>query len=112
MTENYVLHMFTSRIESGEVNSADMKPGKGGSWFEALAAAMGKMLASRVGKMIDAQQTMERTYDSDAKQQSEEYMAAMTEFQVQSQIFSQTAQAVSTAIKAVGEGLAQVARKQ
>ncbi|TYT25904.1 hypothetical protein FZO89_06355 [Luteimonas viscosa] len=111
MTQSYILQMFTARVESGEVNSAELKPGKGGSWFEALAAGLGKILAARAGKMIEAQQTMERTYDSDAKQQSEEYMAAMTDFQVQSQIFSQTAQAVSTAIKSVGEGLAQVARK-
>ena len=72
MTQNYILHMFTTRIENGEVNSAELKPGKGGSWFEALAAGLGKILAARAGKMIDAQQTMERTYDSDKKQQSEE----------------------------------------
>ena len=39
-------------------------------------------------------------------------MKAQTDFQVQSQMFGMDSQMAATSIKAIGEGLASVARKQ
>ena len=116
MTQDLGIQMTQARIESGEARATDgksgVKKGVGGSWFEALAAALGGILGERVMALVDAKNRMTENYSSDAKQQSKEYMEAMTDFQVQSQLFGMESQAVSTAIKSIGEGLTQIARKQ
>jgi hypothetical protein len=110
------------RIADGDVSgtTSGKAKGKGGSWFEALAAALGGMLGQRVGKLLDDMQTMKDNYaatlakDPTAaqKDQASQYMAAMTDFQVQSQIFGMESQTSATAIKSIGDGLTDIARKQ
>lgn len=115
MTTDIGMQMILARIETGEARSTDgksgVKKGTGGSWFEALAAAMGGILGDRVMALVDAKNRMTDTYSSSAKQQSKEYMEAMTDFQVQSQLFGMESQAVSTAIKSIGEGLQSVVKQ-
>lgn len=116
MSQDLGITMTQARIESGDARATDgksgVKGGTGGSWMEALAAALGGILGDRVMALVDAKNRMTENYSSSAKQQSKEYMEAMTDFQVQSQLFGMESQAVSTAIKSIGEGLTQIARKQ
>lgn len=105
------------RIASGDVSGKDDAKGKGSSWFEALAAAMGGILGDRVNKLMQDMNTMHDSYKetlnpATGEQQSKAYMDAMTDFQVQSQLFGMESQAASTAIKSIGDGLSSLARKQ
>ena len=107
----------SGRIASGDVSGKEGGQGKGGSWFEALAAALGGILGARVDKLMTDMNTMHDSYKetldpTSGEQQSKAYMDAMTDFQVQSQMFGMESQAASTAIKSIGDGLSSLARKQ
>lgn len=121
MSQDLGIQMIVARLESGEARSTDgksgVKSGTGGSWFEALGAALGGILGDRVMALIDAKNRMVDNYKESlnvkkGEQQSRAYMQAMTDFQVQSQLFGMESQIASTAIKAIGEGLTQIGRKQ
>src|SRR5690606_7766137 len=109
MTDLTGTSWLIARIESGEARATDgtsgVQRGDGGSWFDALARALGGMLGDRVMALVDAKNRMVDNYSADADQQSKEYMEAMTDFQVQSQLFGMESQMASTAIKSIGEGL-------
>lgn len=116
-TTDLGISMSTDRITTGEArNVSGAKGGKGGSWFEALAGALGDILGNRVNAMLDAKNRMVENYKEtldpkSGEQQSKEYMKAMTDFQVQSQIFGMESNAVKTAIDSIGKGLQEIARK-
>ncbi|NLB58198.1 MAG: hypothetical protein GX805_06980 [Gammaproteobacteria bacterium] len=116
MTDLTGTSWLITRIETGEARATDGKSGvakgTGGSWFEVLAQALGGMLGDRVMALVDAKNRMVENYSDSADQQSKEYMEAMTDFQVQSQLFGMESQMSSTAIKSIGEGLISIARKQ
>ena len=91
MTVELGFQMTMQRLETGESRNDGQARGKsvGGSWFEALAQALGGMLGQRVEALIDAKDRMVENYKSDldtksGEQQSKAYMEAMTDFQVQS----------------------------
>lgn len=116
-TTDLGISMTNERIQSGEArNVSGGKGGKSGSWFEALAGALGDILGNRVNSMLDAKNRMVENYKEtldpkSGEQQSKEYMKAMTDFQVQSQIFGMESNAVKTAIDAIGTGLKQLVQK-
>jgi hypothetical protein len=110
------ISMTNERIQTGEARSTSgVKAAKGGSWFEVLAAALGDILGDRVSAMIDAKNRMTENYKEtldtkSGEQQSKEYMRAMTDFQVQSQLFGMESNAVKTAIDSIGTALKDLAR--
>lgn len=109
-------------VENGDNTGDAKKKAKGGSagaasWFEAIAGVLGKQLGERVMKLMDARDRMEKNFEASTepeknKEGAKEYMKAQTDFQVQSQMFGMDSQMAATSIKAIGEGLASVARKQ
>jgi hypothetical protein len=83
--------------------------GSGGSdsWLVAMAKAMGRMAGDKAQKMKDLSTKLEGL-DQDAK----EYNETLFELQGSSQEYNLMTSAFSQVIKSVGEGLAQLARKQ
>jgi hypothetical protein len=94
-----------------------------GNWLVALAQAMAKITGNHLTKMMEAQSDMEKSSDdksADGKKVSDEeqqangrkFNEAQGRFQAESKMFSMTTEATSTALKAIGDGLASLARKQ
>lgn len=103
----------------------DLKEGKGGegsgkagaeSWLVAIAKAMGSAMGDRAAKMVDLSHRMTLTKtggDTDSQQAAAKEMQSLNaEFQATSQEFSVLQNTMSTALKAIGEAMASVARKQ
>jgi hypothetical protein len=80
---------------------------EGANWLVALAAALGEMQGDF---MDDAMQNMDTMKNNGKK--SKAFITAQNEFSANMQMFSMMANASSTAIKALGEGLTALARKQ
>ncbi|MCG7946384.1 MAG: hypothetical protein N0C84_08600 [Candidatus Thiodiazotropha taylori] len=87
---------------------------KGGkSWLVVLAEGMAKVATDHLHKMLEAQDEMEASGEiDDEKKSSEAFTKAQSKFQAESKLFSMAIEANSTALKAVGDGLASLARKQ
>jgi hypothetical protein len=109
------------------MNEGD-KPSKGGSgkggggWLQAIAKAMGKTLGDKAAEMVRLSNKMSElneakgSIDQDDQQANEqnarEFNETMTKFQATSQEYSMLNNVFSTAIKALGEALSAMARKQ
>lgn len=96
---------------SSSATSGTKKPVKGGSWLEALASAMGEQLGKKAGKMVELGDRIAKTAGGEGKQAAEENTKATMEMQATGQMFNLMQNAFSSAIKSIGEGLAQAARK-
>jgi 5'-3' exonuclease len=92
--------------------------GKGGdSWMMAIAKAMGKAMGEKARSLVDLSDKISTTKakgtsvedKQDAADKVQNYNA---QFQATSQEFNLMQTTFSTAIKAIGEGMASVARKQ
>jgi hypothetical protein len=103
----------------------DLKEGKGGegsgkasaeSWLVAIAKAMGKTMGDRAAKLVDLSQRIANTKtggsNSDQQAAAKQMQQLNAEFQATSQEFSLLQNTFSTAIKAIGEAMSSVARKQ
>lgn len=99
----------------------DPKNGKvsGGSWLLAIAEAMGKVLGDKAAEMVDLSDKLTQAHEKgksgskEAKQEAaREANVIQTKFQAVSQEYNLLSSAFSTAIKSLGEGSAQMARKQ
>jgi hypothetical protein len=91
----------------------DDEDGKPKSWLVVLAEGMARVATDHLHKMMDAQTEMENSgKESDEKKSSQMFTEAQSKFQAESKLFSMSIEATSTAIKAVGDGLASLARKQ
>jgi hypothetical protein len=79
-----------------------------GSWLVALAKGMAKIAGDHLGKMIQAQQDMEKSSEGAGSDQDKanDFTEAQAVFQAESKLFSMAIEATSTALKAVGDGLA------
>jgi hypothetical protein len=89
--------------------------GKGAeSWLVVLAKGMAKIAGQHLGKMIEAQKEMEKSSEGSGSDQDKanEFTKQQGIFQAESKLFSMAIEATSTALKAVGDGLASLARKQ
>lgn len=91
--------------------SSSTKPAKGGSWLEALAKAMGASLGDKAAKMVELSDKVASTAGGEGKEAAKANTEATLELQGASQMFSLMQNAFSAAIKAIGEGLSQAARK-
>lgn len=84
---------------------------KGGSWLEALAKAMGSALGQKASKMVELSDKIASTAGGEGKEAAKANAEATMEMQGTSQMFSLMQNAFAGAIKAIGEGLSQAARK-
>ncbi|MDG0856478.1 hypothetical protein [Roseateles puraquae] len=86
------------------------------SWLVAIAKAMGKTMGDRAAKLVDLSQRIANTQtggSNNAQQAAAKQMQQLNaEFQATSQEFSLLQNTFSTAIKAIGEAMSSVARKQ
>lgn len=100
-------------MEDGEGKTNSGKPSKAGakSWLEALAQAMGKTLGEKAGRMVELSETITRTTGGKGEKAAKENTEATLEMQGVGQMFSLMQNAFSAAIKSIGEGLSQAARK-
>ena len=92
-----------SKARSGRAGS--------GSWLEAIAAAMGEVLGEKASKMVELSSKIASTAGEEGKSAAKANAAATTEMQATSQMFSLMQSGFSNTIKAIGEGLSQMARK-
>jgi hypothetical protein len=91
----------------------DDDDGKPKSWLVVLAEGMAKVATNHLHKMMDAQTDMENSGKiKDEKKSSAAFTKAQSKFQAESKLFGMTIEATSTALKAVGDGLSSLARKQ
>lgn len=106
-----------------EVNKQLKAEGKGSdskagaeSWLVAIAKAMGSAMGDRAAKLVDLSNRMTQTKtggDSNAQQKAAKEMQSLNaEFQATSQEFQLMQTTMSTALKAIGEAMSSVARKQ
>jgi len=86
------------------------------SWLVAIAKAMGKTMGDRAGKLVDLSQRIANTKtggsNEDQQASAKQMQSLNAEFQATSQEFSLLQNTFSTAIKAIGEAMSSVARKQ
>ncbi len=107
--------------DKGDGKSSGAK-GKGGaksasSWLEAIAIAMGEAAGNKAAKMVELSNKLKELSSAGGSQQDQqaaakEMNAVNAQFQAVSQEFNMLQNAFATAIKALGEGLATMARKQ
>jgi hypothetical protein len=78
-----------------------------------LAEAMAGVATDHLNKMLDGQKEMEESASiGDEKESAEAFTKGQSKFQAESKLFSMAIEATSTALKAIGDGLASLARKQ
>jgi hypothetical protein len=97
------------------------KSGKGGkkaagSWLEAIAQAMGEAAGNKAAKMVELSNKLQEISGAGGDQQAQQDAAkemnvVNAQFQAASQEFNMLQSAFSNAIKGIGEGMAQMARK-
>jgi hypothetical protein len=102
----------------GEKSGKGGKGGKAGagSWLEAIALAMGEAAGNKAAKMVELSNKLKELSsaggDEKAQQAAAKEMNAVNaQFQAASQEFNMLQSAFSNAIKSIGEGMAQMARK-
>lgn len=95
----------TSRAEAQATAKLAREAAGAGSWLMAMAIILGKVADNMQGKIIDKATQL----DQPGSKKSENRLTA--ELQAQTQLMNMFMQAMSSAIKSVGEANAQVARK-
>ena len=108
--------------EEGKGNAKGGKGAGGGGWLQAIARAMGQTLGDKAAEMVRLSNKMSElneakgSIDADDTQANEqnarEFNETMTKFQATGQEYSMLNNVFSTAIKALGEALSTMARKQ
>lgn len=105
--KDFVNEVLAARGQQGSEDNG------GGGWLQAIAKAMGKTLGDKAGKMVELSQKMSANSSSgNDKAKAQEFNNDMTQFQATGQEYSMLNSVFSTAIKALGEALSAMARKQ
>jgi len=86
------------------------------SWLEAIALAMGEAAGNKAAKMVELSNKLKELSSAGGGEEAQakaakEMNAVNAQFQATSQEFNMLQSAFSNAIKAIGEGMAQMARK-
>lgn len=104
--------------QGGDEKCEGGKGGKKGAanWLVAMAKAMGDSAGAHLKKMVElSNQIADLTSQGGNKEQQAENAqkasGLQAEFQAESQLFNMLQSSFSTAIKSIGEGLSQMARK-
>lgn len=106
------------KMDKGDGQSGASKSGKKAtSWLEAIALAMGEAAGNKAAKMVELSNklaTLSSAGGGDKAQQkaAKEMNAVNAQFQATAQEYNMLQTAFSTAIKAIGEGMSAMARKQ
>jgi hypothetical protein len=106
------------KMDKGDGKSGAGKTGKKAtSWLEAIALAMGEAAGNKAAKMVELSNklaTLSSAGGGDKAQQkaAKEMNAVNAQFQATAQEYNMLQTAFSTAIKAIGEGMSAMARKQ
>jgi hypothetical protein len=87
------------------------RKGSAGSWLEAIAQAMGEVLGQKASKMVELSDKIAKTAGKEGKQAAAANARATSEMQATSQMFNLMQSGFTNAIKTMGEGLTQMARK-
>lgn len=98
-------------------SGSSAKGSKSVSWLEAIALAMGEAAGNKAAKMVELSNKLSTLSSAGggekAQQQAAKEMNAVNaQFQATAQEYNMLQTAFSTAIKAIGEGLSAMARKQ
>lgn len=87
--------------------------GEGQSWLVAIAEALGEQMGKHAANMVEYANDMNNlTGGGDDPEAAREFAAVQAKMQGEAQMFSIASQTMSTTVKAIGEGLSGVARKQ
>lgn len=111
------VNVYVGDLASAGLNN-EKTAGSGGSsgksWLVAIAEAMGNALGTKAARLVDLSKKLDSLAgsSSDDQQAAKEFQKTMAEFQAESQLFSMMSNAFSTAVKAIGEGMTSLARKQ
>jgi hypothetical protein len=109
---------FVGEVVRQRANGSGEDEGDGsGGWLQAIAKAMGKTLGEKAGRLVELSDEMsnlnQKTGDTEQdKENANIFNQKMTEFQATSQEYSMLNSVFSTAVKALGEALSAMARKQ
>ena len=109
-----LVKMVKEQLEGQDDSSTKTSGGKavkGGSWLEALAKAMGNTLGQKAAKMVELGDKIAQTAGGEGKEAAKSNTEATMEMQATGQMFNLMQNAFSSAIKSIGEGLSQAARK-
>ena len=90
----------------------ECKGGKksGSSWLVAIAKAMGEAAGKHAEKLVSLSQQIEQASGADGDA-AKKVTGLQAEFQAESQMLSMLQSSFSNAIKSIGEGMSQMARK-
>lgn len=86
--------------------------GRGVSWLEAIAKAMGEALGNKAAELVKGSQSLNSLAGDDSTKGAQKFQQAMAKFQADAQLFSMLSDAFSNAIKSIGQGLQTMASKQ
>lgn len=104
--------------DKGDGKSSSSKGTKGSvSWLEAIALAMGEAAGNKAAKMVELSNKLSKLSSAGGGEKAQqaaakEMNAVNAQFQATAQEYNMLQTAFSTAIKAIGEGLSAMARKQ
>lgn len=110
--------MIDQMVVEGLKNADKAGNVKGKGWLHAIAQAMGDAQGKLAARMVGLSNKLsDLAGPASGKGQGAElaakkFQVAMSDFQATSQLFSMTANASSTALKSIGEGMTSIARKQ
>jgi hypothetical protein len=120
--QNLMKNILDAMGDDESRSSKGGKGGGGGGWLQAIAKAMGKTLGDKASEMVNLSNKMSQLNEAKAdigkddtqanEQNAREFNETMTKFQATSQEYSMLNNVFSTAIKALGEALSSMARKQ
>jgi len=96
----------------GQQQAQGASGGHGKSWLEALAQAMGTALGNMASKLVSESNQIQSLSGNSSSSGAQQFQAAMSQFQADSQMFSMLNNAFATAIKSIGEGMSSMASKQ
>lgn len=119
--EGSIVDHVLAEVKISKRGDDDSGDGSGG-WLQAIAKAMGKVLGDKAAHMVELSQDMAElngkiqgasgsNKDQDTKNATA-FNQKMTDFQATSQEYSILNNTFSTAIKAIGEAMGSMARKQ
>ena len=107
-----VRKQLTEKLSEGAEGSRGKGKKSAGSWLQAIAKAMGEAMGDRASKMVELSNKMGEAAKQEGDKGAKEMQSISSQFQAVSQEFNLLSNTFSTAIKSLGEGMTNMARKQ
>ncbi|MDT0498231.1 hypothetical protein RM530_12765 [Algiphilus sp. W345] len=113
LTQDITDALIDARRDARDGESAVSGSSEGKSWLVAIAEALGKAMGEHAANMVGYANDMNNaTGGGDDPEAAREFASLQSKMQGEAQMFSIASSTMSTTIKAIGEGLSSVARKQ